>query len=201
MTRPSILCFFGSAWCKVRALARMQPSWPRPRKSSQMKAKLVYRGIPWSSASSPLAMLTLVATRRSPRSLCRPARRQIEERLAAPSTYQRIGVDRVQEDDSHSTSFLPTRCEPCLNRPEKPMSRCGARVHAGAVCRADRLPGPRTSVGAIIRERATCTFYSLDGSDAPTRTYWVKIDGEYNTEWAARQPNAAALQLRVVQEQ
>ena len=56
-------------------------------------------------------------------------------------------------------------------------------------------------IGAIIRERATCTFNSLEGTDAPTRTYWVKIDGEYNTDWAARQPNAAALQLRVVQEQ
>jgi hypothetical protein len=56
-------------------------------------------------------------------------------------------------------------------------------------------------VGAIIRERATCTFNSLEGTDAPTRTYWVMIDGEYNTAWAARQPNAAAVQLRVFKEQ
>lgn len=52
-------------------------------------------------------------------------------------------------------------------------------------------------IGAIIRERATCTFNSLDGSDMPERTYWVKIDGEYNMAWTARQPNAAALLSRL----
>jgi len=56
------------------------------------------------------------------------------------------------------------------------------------------------AIGAIIRERATCTCYSLEGNDAPTRTHWVKIDGEYNMAWAARQPNAAAVQLRVLKE-
>ncbi|MFK4489382.1 hypothetical protein [Bradyrhizobium sp. USDA 336] len=54
------------------------------------------------------------------------------------------------------------------------------------------------SVGAIMRERASCTFNSLTGSDAPTRTFWVKIDGERNLEWAARQPNAATLHRRLV---
>ncbi len=57
------------------------------------------------------------------------------------------------------------------------------------------------SVGAIIRERATCTFNSLDGSDAPNRTYWVMIDGEHNLEWAARQPNAASLLRRLLAQQ
>ncbi|PDT90966.1 hypothetical protein CO669_08365 [Bradyrhizobium sp. Y36] len=54
------------------------------------------------------------------------------------------------------------------------------------------------SIGAIIRERASCTFNSLDGSDAPARTFWVKIDGERNLEWAARQPNAATLHRRLL---
>ena len=55
------------------------------------------------------------------------------------------------------------------------------------------------SLGAIIREGATCTFNSLDGSDAPTGTYWVKIDSEYNMEWAARPPNAASLQRHLLE--
>ncbi len=52
-------------------------------------------------------------------------------------------------------------------------------------------------IGAIIRERATCTFNSLDGSDMPERTGWVQIDGEHNMAWAAKQPNAAALLSRL----
>ncbi|WP_152033234.1 hypothetical protein [Bradyrhizobium sp. DOA9] len=32
----------------------------------------------------------------------------------------------------------------------------------------------------------------------PTRTYRVKIDGERNLEWVARQPNAAALHQRLL---
>jgi hypothetical protein len=56
------------------------------------------------------------------------------------------------------------------------------------------------SIGAIIRERATCTFDSLDGSDAPTRTYWVKIDGEHNKEWAARQPKSDTLLRRLLED-
>jgi hypothetical protein len=47
------------------------------------------------------------------------------------------------------------------------------------------------SLGAIIRERATCTFNSLDGSDAPT--------GTYNMGWAARPPNAASLQRHLLE--
>ena len=52
-------------------------------------------------------------------------------------------------------------------------------------------------IGADIRERAICTFNSLEGTDAPTRTYWVKIDGELNFDWSKRQPNAANLQRRM----
>lgn len=53
------------------------------------------------------------------------------------------------------------------------------------------------SVGAIIRERATCIFNSLDGSDMPEHTYWVQVDGEHNMAWATRQPNAATLLRRL----
>ena len=63
-----------------------------------------------------------------------------------------------------------------------------------------QLSKAQSFVGAI-RERATCTFYSVEGDAAPTRAHWVKIDGEYNMAWAARQPNAAAVQLRVFKEQ
>ena len=54
-------------------------------------------------------------------------------------------------------------------------------------------------VGAIIQENVTCTFNSLEGDDAPTRPYWVKIDGEYNRTWAARQPEAAAFMRRLLE--
>jgi hypothetical protein len=57
------------------------------------------------------------------------------------------------------------------------------------------------TMGAIIRESATCTFNSLDGSDAPDLTAWVKIDSEHNMKWAARQPNAAILQRRLLEQQ
>jgi hypothetical protein len=55
------------------------------------------------------------------------------------------------------------------------------------------------SIGAIIREGAIRTFNSLEGDDAPSRTNGVKIDGEHNIEWAARQPKAAALLRRLLE--
>jgi len=36
------------------------------------------------------------------------------------------------------------------------------------------------AIGVIIRERVTCTFNSLDGTDAPTRQCQVMADGEHN---------------------
>ncbi len=46
------------------------------------------------------------------------------------------------------------------------------------------------AIGAIIRERAPCTFNSLDGTDVPTRRYQAMVDGEHNSDWAARLPRS-----------
>ena len=121
----------------------------------------------------------------------------IKQRLAVPSTYHGIGVEesrRTTTFDEFFTDRYRAVSEPSRN----------------AMIRVARVPPveyvalieyqAQSFVGAVIRERATCTFNSLEGTDAPTRTYWVMIDGEYNTAWAARQPNAAALQLRVFKE-
>jgi hypothetical protein len=55
------------------------------------------------------------------------------------------------------------------------------------------------SLGAPLRTTATCTFNSLEGDDAPSRTYWVVLDGERNEEWAARQANASTLLRRLLE--
>jgi hypothetical protein len=41
----------------------------------------------------------------------------VQERLAVPSTYQRIGVDESRRTLTFD-EFFTTRCEPCLNRSE-----------------------------------------------------------------------------------
>ncbi|KQT15949.1 MULTISPECIES: hypothetical protein [unclassified Bradyrhizobium] len=119
----------------------------------------------------------------------------IQERLAVPSTYQRIGLD-----DSRRT----IRWDEFFADPERAVSASTRR----SMMQAARHPPvqyvalidyqAQDSIGAIIRQRASCTFNSLDGSDAPTRTFWVKIDGERNLEWAARQPNATTLHRRLL---
>jgi hypothetical protein len=120
----------------------------------------------------------------------------IKERLAVPSTYQRIGVDESRRTITFAEFFAdPFRAVPDSTR--------------NAMVQTARVPPvqyvalidyqAQDSVGAIIREKTTCTYYSLTGSDAPTRTYWVKIDSEYNMEWAKRQPNAANLQRRMLE--
>jgi hypothetical protein len=117
--------------------------------------------------------------------------RAIKERLAVPSTYQRIGGDESRRTITWDEFFT---------EPERAVSEATRKV----MIQFARVPPvqyvalidyqAQDSIGAIIRESATCTFNSLDGSDAPTRTYMVKIDGEHNMKWAARQPNAATLQ-------
>ena len=124
--------------------------------------------------------------------------RAIKQRLAVPSTYQGIGVEESRRTitfDEFFTDKYRAVSEPTRN----------------AMIRVARVPPvqyvalidyeAQSFVGAVVRERATCTFYSLQGDDAPTRTYWVKIDGEYNSEWAKRQPNAATVQLRVFRDE
>jgi hypothetical protein len=122
----------------------------------------------------------------------------IKERLAAPSTYQRIGADESRRTIAWDEFFT---------EPERSVSEASRK----AMIQAARVPPvqyvalinyqAQDSMGATIRESATCTFNSLDGSDAPTRTGWVKIDGEHNMRWAARQLNAATLQRRLLEQQ
>jgi hypothetical protein len=124
--------------------------------------------------------------------------RAIQQRLAVPSTYQGIGVDESRRTITFDEFFTdPMRA---VSEPSRKAMIQVARVPPVLYVALIDYQA-RDFIGATIRERATCTFNSLDGTDAPTRTYGVKIDGEYNREWAARQPNAAALQLRVFKEQ
>lgn len=120
--------------------------------------------------------------------------RAIKERLVVPSTYERISVDESRKTMTFDEFFKDSL------RPKSEAAR-------NAMVQVERVPPvqyvalidyqAQDPIGAIIRERATCTFNSLDGSDMPERTYWVKIDGEYNMAWTARQPNAAALLSRL----
>jgi hypothetical protein len=112
----------------------------------------------------------------------------IKERLAVPSTYQRISVDESRRTITFDAFFTD---------PMRAVSEATRR----AMVQVARVPPvqyvalidyqAQDSIGAIIRERATCIFNSLDGSDAPGRAYMVMIDGEHNITWVARQPNAA----------
>jgi hypothetical protein len=120
----------------------------------------------------------------------------IKDRLVGPSTYQRIGVDGSSRTISFDEFFTdPLRAVSEATR--KAMVQVARVPPVQYVALIDYQA--QDSIGAIIRERATCTFNSLEGSDAPTRTYWVKIDGEYNIEWAARQPKAATLLRRLLE--
>jgi hypothetical protein len=122
--------------------------------------------------------------------------RAIQERLAVPSTYQRISVDESRRTITFDEFFTdPLRAVSDATR--KAMVQVARAPPVQVIALIDYQA--QDSVGAIIRERATCTFYSLDGSDAPTRTYWVMIDGEHNMAWAGRQPNAAHLLRHVLE--
>ena len=121
----------------------------------------------------------------------------IKQRLAVSSTYQRIDVVESRRTLTFDEFFAdPLRA---VSEPSRKAMIQVARVPPVQLVALIDYEA-KSFVGAIIRERATCTFNSLDGTDAP-RTYWVMIDGEYNMAWAARQPNAAAVQLRVFKEQ
>jgi hypothetical protein len=120
----------------------------------------------------------------------------IKERLVVPSTYQRIGVDESRRTITFDEFFTdPIRAVSEATR--KAMVQVARVPPVQYVALIDYQA--QDSIGAILRERATCTFNSLDGSDAPTRTYWVTIDGEHNMEWATRQPNAATLLRRLLE--
>ena len=118
----------------------------------------------------------------------------IEERLVVPSTYQRIGVD----ESRRTITFAEFFADPFRAVPESTRNAMVQRARVLPVQYVALIEyQAQDSIGAIIRERATCTFNSLEGTDAPTRTLWVKIDSEFNFEWSKRQPNAADLQRRM----
>lgn len=122
----------------------------------------------------------------------------IQARWAVPSTYRRIAVEESRRTIEWDEFFA---------EPERSVSEATRK----AITQAARVPPvqyvalidyqAQDTIGAITRERATCTFNSFDGTDAPSRTDWVKIDGEHNMKWAARQPNAATLQQRLLDQQ
>lgn len=119
----------------------------------------------------------------------------IKERLAVPSSYQRVSVEESRRTITYDEFFTdPLRAVSEATR--KVMVQVARVPPVQYVALIDYQA--QDSVGAIIRERATCTFYSLDGSDSPGRTYAVMIDGEHNMEWAKRQPNAANLLRHVL---
>jgi hypothetical protein len=120
----------------------------------------------------------------------------IKERLMVPPTYQRIGVD----ESRRTITFAEFFADPFRDVPESSRNAMVQRARVLPVQYVALIDyQAQDSIGAIIRERATCTFNSLEGTDAPTRTYWVKIDSEFNVEWAKRQPNAASLQRRMLE--
>jgi hypothetical protein len=112
----------------------------------------------------------------------------------ALSDYQRVGVNESRKIVTFDEFFA----NPFRNVPES--------IRSSMIKRARVLPVQYVAlieyqaqdfIGAIIQERATCTFISLEGRDAPTRTIWVKIDNEFNFDWAKRQPNAENFERRM----
>lgn len=120
--------------------------------------------------------------------------RAIRERLQVPSTYDRISVEESRKTITFQELFTdPLRAVSEATR--KAIVQVARVSPVQYVALIDYQA--QDSAGAIIRERAACTFNSIDGSDMPERTYWVQIDGEPNTTWAARQSNAATLLRRL----
>jgi hypothetical protein len=117
--------------------------------------------------------------------------RAIKERLAVPSSYQAISVDESRRTITYDEFFTDPLRAGVSEATRKVMVQVARVPPVQYVALIDYQA--QDSIGAIIRERAKCTFYSLDGSDSPNRTYWLMIDGEHNIAWAARQPNAATL--------
>ena len=122
----------------------------------------------------------------------------IKERLVVPSTFRRIDVDESKRTITYDEFFTdPLRAVSEASR--KAMVQVARVPPAQFIALIDYQA--QDSIGAIIREKTTCTFNSLEGNDVPFRTYWVMIDGEHNMEWARRQPNAAALLRRLWQQE
>lgn len=119
-----------------------------------------------------------------------------KDRLVDPSSYQRIGVEESRKTISWDEFFAePARA--VSKEVQQAMIRV-ARVQPVQYIATIDYRG-QDPAGALIQERATCTFNSLQGDDAPTSTDWVKVDGEYNIAWAKRQPNARTFLKRVIE--
>ena len=120
----------------------------------------------------------------------------VQDRLVDPSSYQRIGVEESRKTISWDEFFAePMRAVP--EDVQKAMIRVARRPPVQYLAVIDyRGQDP---AGALTQERATCTFNSLQGDDAPASPSWVKIDGEYNIAWVKRQPNARAFLKRVIE--
>jgi hypothetical protein len=119
--------------------------------------------------------------------------RAIKERLVVPSTYQRLSVDESKRTITFDEFFAdPYRAVSEVTR--NAMIKSARKQPAQLVALIEHEA--QDSLGAPNRTTATCTFISLEGDDAPSRTSWVALDGEYNVKWAARQPNAALLRRK-----
>jgi hypothetical protein len=126
--------------------------------------------------------------------MVRTCERAIQERLQVPSTYQRIGVVESKRTITFDEFFTdPVRAVPEASR--KAMVQV-ARVPPVQFAALIEYEG-RDSLGGPLRTTATCTFNSLEGDDAPSRTDSVVLDGERNYAWAARQANALTLLRRL----
>lgn len=120
----------------------------------------------------------------------------VQERLAVPPSYQRIGVNETRR----TITFPEFFADPIRDVPESIRNTMIKRARALPVQYVALIDYQAQSVvGAIVRETTTCTFNSLEGSDAPTRPYLVKIDKEFNFDWAKRQPNAEYFERRMRQ--
>lgn len=118
----------------------------------------------------------------------------IADRLKNPATYERTGVQGTKIALSHEKFFADAlRAVAPEHRQALIGSNQPARYEAIITFRA------QDAVGAIIQEQATCTFVSLTGNDAPTKTLPIKVDGESNIDWVARQrPKSQEMFLRIM---
>ena len=101
----------------------------------------------------------------------------IEDRLVVPSTYQRIAVEEHRGTITYD-EFFAGRTRAMSEATRKVMVQTAKVPPVQYTALIDYQA--KDAIGAIIRERATCTFNSLDGTDAPTRQHQVMVDGEHN---------------------
>jgi hypothetical protein len=158
-----------------------------------MKIKLAIAAIP-IVAVSVLGYAYISSNSPLPSQFIQTCEKAVQERLVVPKTYQRVGVNGSRKIITFDEFFA----DPSRNVPEP--------IRSNMIKQARGLPVQYVAfieyqaqdfIGAITQERATCTFISFDGSDAPTRTTWVKIDNEFNFDWAKRQPDAQNFERRM----